>query len=219
VTFHATTIPKRGIVEAMGAFKKHNSLIVDYEIDGLPPDWRRRVEDAVQHVGKLFDLYVTTVKAGVSNNPPRILVSVAREGREDAWSDEAEATLRARLVQVLQTADEEEATRRSNINDLQAGLAVAARARSMRQIKVVEKQRDLKTLKALQIRRDQLTAQLREQIEWALIPDSASDLIRLALDRMKRPDRWAMWVQILLSVDLTSQAIGSDLELRLRSLI
>lgn len=203
----------------MGAYKKHNSLIVDYEVDGLPGDWRRRVEDAVQHVGKLFDLYVTTVKAGVSNNPPRILISVAREGSEEAWNETAEATLKARLLQVLEVADEEEATKRKNINDLQAGLAVAARARAQRQIKVVEKQRDLKTLRALQVKRDLLTVELRDQIEWAQLPDSASDLIRLALDRMKRPDRWTMWVLILLSVDLTSEAIGSELELRLRSVI
>jgi len=180
---------------------------------------RRRVEDAVQHVGKLFDLYVTTVKAGVSNNPPRILISVAREGSAEAWNDQAEATLKARLIQVLETADEEAAVKRSNISDLQEGLAVAARARTMSQIKVVERQRDLNTLKKLQLKRTQVTAELREQIEWAQLPDSASDLIRLALDRMKRPDRWCMWVLILLSVDLTSEAIGSELELRLRSLI
>ncbi|MCP4873644.1 MAG: hypothetical protein GY898_33575 [Proteobacteria bacterium] len=203
----------------MGAYKKHNSLIVDYEVDGLPGDWRNRVEDAVQHVGKLFDLYVTTVKAGVSNNPPRILISVAREGSEEAWNDQAEATLKARLLQVLETADDEEAVKRKNISDLQEGLAIAAKARTMRQIKVIEKQRDPHTLKKLQIKRTEVIAEVREKIEWAQLPDSASDLIRLALDRMKRPDRWCMWVQILLSVDLASEAIGSELELRLRSLI
>jgi hypothetical protein len=203
----------------MAASKKHNSLIVDYEVDGLPSDWRRRVEDTVQHVGKLFDLYVTTVKAGVSNNPPRILISVAREGAESAWNDQAEATIRAQLLQVLETANEEESLRRNEISHLQAGLAIAARARSARHIKVVERQRDPRTLRAMQIKRDELTVEVRETIEWALMPDSASDLFRLALDRMKQPDRWTMWVQILLGVDLTSEAIGSDLELRLRSLI
>ncbi len=203
----------------MAAYKKHNSLIVDYQVDGLPPDWRRRVEDTVQHVGKLFDLYVTTVKAGVSNNPPRILISVAREGSEAAWNEDAEATLKARLLQVLEDADQEEAVRRSEITHLQAGLALAARARAARQIRVVEKQRDLKTLRAMELRRAELTVQVRDRVEWAQMPDSASDLFRLALDRMKRPDRWSMWVQILLSVDLTSETIGSDLELQLRSLI
>ncbi len=203
----------------MGVDKKHNSLIVDYEIEGLPGDWRGRVEDAVRHVGKLFDLYVTTVKAGVSNNPPRILVSVSREGAHEAWNEEAEATLRARLVQVLEAADEEEAKKRAEIADLQAGLAIASRARTARQIKVVDKQRDLVSQKALDRRRQDILAEVRKQLEFQQMPDSAFDLVRLGLDRMKRPDRWAMWVQILLSVDLVSEAIGSELELRLRSLI
>ena len=70
----------------------------------------------------------------------------------------------------------------------------------------------------MQIKRDELTVEVRERIEWALMPDSASDLFRLALDRMKQPDRWTMLVQILLGLDLTSEAICPDPERRLRSL-
>ena len=35
--------------------KRHNSLDLDYPLDGLPRDWRRRIEEIVRTLGIDFD--------------------------------------------------------------------------------------------------------------------------------------------------------------------
>ncbi len=201
--------------------KRHNSLALDYPLDGLPTDWRRRAEDTVRHVGKLFDLYVTTVKAGSSSNPPRILISIAREGAEAAWTDEAQTALRERIVKTLDWSKEEEVARKAQLAEMEADFAagVAIARRGHRLIPAKERDRDAASARALAKQRMVIQGELRAKLAGANLDPSARDLAKLALDRMKQSERWALWAQLLLAVDVTAEAIGDDLEKRIRGLL
>ncbi len=200
--------------------KKHNSLVLDLDTEGLPMDWRSRVEDAVVHTSKLFDLYVTSVQAGVTRNPPRVLVSISREGAEEAWTERAETTMTTRITRVLELAREEQTAREAAIAELEAGLARPATRTAPKRIPAVEREREASARRALDAKRGVALAEVKTALATARLPAAAADLGRLAVARMKEGgDRWALWVQLLLAVDATAEAIGPTLEKRLKSLL
>jgi hypothetical protein len=86
------------------AFKQHNSLTLACSLDGLPDDWRSRVEAVVRYASPAFDLYVTSVKAGARKRPEGILVSIAREGAEEAWSERVERVLSDRILEEIESS-------------------------------------------------------------------------------------------------------------------
>lgn len=202
----------------MGVVKKHNSLVLDYDVDGLPRSWRETVESTVRHVGKLFDLYVTTVKAGTSGSPPSILVSISREGAEEAWTEKTQATLRARIAQQLDYVRQEESQRQAEIDALETQLAGPRRPRHHR-FSAVEEPRAPAAQKGLDLRRAAVLAELRTRLGKARLPPPARDVANLALDRMKQSDRWALWARVLVTVGETADAIGGELESRVRGLL
>jgi hypothetical protein len=203
----------------MGVLKKHNTLVLEYDIEGLPRDWRDTVESTVRHVGKLFDLYVTTVKAGHSGNPPSILVSVSREGSEEAWTQECQSTLRARIAQQLDYVREEESERRAEIEALEAQLAGGMRKPRHHRFPAAETPRAPALQKGVDLRRSAVLGELRAKLVRARLPPPVRDLVNVALDRMKQSDRWALWAQTLVTVTETADVIGHELEARLRGLL
>ncbi len=202
----------------MGVIKKHNTLVLDYDIDGLPRDWRGTVESTVRHVGKLFDLYVTSVKAGQSKSPPSILVSISREGAEEAWTDKCQSTLRARIVQQLDYAREEESRRQADLQALEAELGGRRKPRHHR-FAASEPLRTPAAQQGLDLRRQALLPELRAKLVRAPLKASTRDLASLALDRMKQADRWALWARILVTVEETAELIGDELETRIRAVL
>lgn len=203
----------------MGVTKRHNTLILEYDIDGLPRDWRDTVESTVGHVGKLFDLYVTSIKAGHSSNPPSILVSLSREGSEEAWTERCQSTLRARIIQQLEYAREEEGQRQAEIEALETRITRGAPKRRHHRFAAMQGRREPAAQKGMDLRRAAVLAELRSSLGKAALPPPARDLANLALDRMKLSDRWALWAQILVTVSETADAIGQELETRLRGLV
>lgn len=201
----------------MSAAKKHNTLVLDCDMEGLPADWRDHVESTVRHVGKLFDLYVTSVRAGATANPPRILVSISREGADEAWTEQCRSTLSARILQQLDAAREEEAVRRAELARMESAVAAGPRRSSVQRFAAVEVERDAGARDAVQRRRTALSQEVRARLAAATLPIPARDLANLALDRMKLPDRWALWARVLLAVEETSAALGDELEGRVRA--
>lgn len=202
----------------MGVRKINNSLVLDVSVEGLPSDWRHKVEAAVTHAAKLYSLYATSVQAGLTGNPPQVLVSISRQGAEEAWTERAEATLRARVIQVLEMAREEEAVRQAAIAQLEAGL-VRPRASVARRIVALERERDKATMRSLNAKRNVVLVEIKTAMTQADLAPAAADLARLALSRMKEPGRFALWAQLLMAVDETAQALGPDMERRLKSLL
>ena len=203
----------------MGTIKKHNTLSLDYDVEGLPRDWRDTVESTVRHVGKLFDLYVTSVKAGRSRNPAGVLVSISREGAEEAWTPKCESTLAARIAQQLDYVRGEEAERQAEIEALEAQLAGGGRRPVHHRFDAVEVERAAGVQKGLNQRRAAVLGELGIRFGRTSLPPPAQDLVNLALDRMKSPERWALWAQVLVTVRETADAIGEELEGRLRALL
>jgi hypothetical protein len=202
----------------MAVSKIHNSLAIDCPIEGLPVDWRERVQATVLHVGKIYDLYVTTAKAGATRSPPGILVSISREGSEEAWTPKVEATLKLRILQQLDMARDEEAERLGAIAALEAEVAGGARRTRRKRIPAVDREQDAASRRSVEARRAAVAAEVKAALARARLSPQAEDLGKLALSRMKQPDRWSMWARLLLAVDETAEAIGEELERRMESL-
>ena len=96
------------------AIKRHNSLKIPFPLDGLPRDWRQRVERVIQNASKAFDLYVTNVKAGAMKTPEGILVSISRDGAEEAWNLRVERSISDRIVDEMNLSREDQRTRESD---------------------------------------------------------------------------------------------------------
>jgi len=197
--------------------KRHNSLMVDYDTEGLPRDWRRRVEDAVRAVGGLHYLYVTTVKAGERKNPPGVLVSVARDGSEESWTPKVELIIRKRIVDVLNYGKQEEIDRRKESLRAELGqLGVLAGRIPARETRVPADPAEHARRTA---KRNVLTQEIAITLRKADIPGEARELLEVALQQMQHPDLWALWVRILMQVEETEEVLPAPLTARILQLL
>jgi hypothetical protein len=198
------------------AFKQHNSLTLACSLEGLPEDWRSRVEAVVRYASPAFDLYVTSVKAGARKRPEGILVSIAREGAEEAWSERVERVLSDRILEEIESS------------------RVAARGKQSAQLRFemgwdgaggpsISAEEDLSSLTAaarreLTTARYHLTADLRVAFGEAQITPSSAHFVALAFQQMDHPERWALWARLLLVVAETEAALPVELQRRLMAL-
>ena len=200
------------------AFKHYHTLIINYRFQSLPRNWRARVEQVVGSVGAGFDLNISSVKAGARKKPPGVLISIAREGADDSWTDKCEATMRERVLAVLDHAKEEEITRQVDAMGLDQGRS----ADDPHSIRAQDKKRRAGTaaqkLEYIASRRA-LCQDMAIVYRKATLPAEAQDLADVALQRMQDPLRWALWAQILLVVHETHKALPEELERRLRALL
>ena len=68
-------------------------------------------------------------------------------------------------------------------------------------------------------RRQVFLAELRAALRSATLDSEARDFADMALDQMKDPKLWALWAQLLISVQETRRAIPSKLEERIAALL
>jgi len=200
------------------AFKRYNTLIINFRSQNLPRNWRARVEQAISSVGSSFDLTITSVKAGARKKPPGVLISVAREGAEDAWTDKCEAAMKQRVLAVLEHAKEEEISRQVEAMGLEVktdslGEQQPIRAREKRRAGTAEQKLELVAS------RRALSADLAIVYRKVKLPPEAQDLAAIAIKRMQDPTRWSLWAQLLLAVQETRKVLPEELEERLRDLL
>jgi len=197
-------------------FKHHNSLMLACSLDGLPADWRTRVEAVVRNASPAFDLYVTSVKAGARKRPEGILVAIAREGAEEAWSERVERVLCDRILEELEA------------------FRAAARGQQSAQLRFemgwggeggpsISASEDLGSLTAderrrLTAERYTLTEDLRVAFERADLDPRSAVFVALAFQQMDYPERWALWARLLLVVGETEAGLSIDLQRRLINL-
>ncbi len=195
------------------ALKQHNSLTLACTLDGLPDDWRNRVEAVVRYASPAFDLYVTSVKAGARKRPEGVLISIAREGAEDAWSEHVERVLSERILHELENS------------------RVAARGKQASQLRFemgwdveggpsIRATEDLSNLSPAERRkltsdRYHLTADLRLAFQEAEVDPGAAHFVAQAFAQMDHPERWALWARLLLVVAETEAALPIELQRRL----
>lgn len=198
------------------ALKQHNSLMIEYPLEGLPSDWRRRVEGVVRQASPAFDLYVTNVKAGSRKEPEGILVSIARDGAEEAWSERVERVIGERIVDEMESSKAEARDKQSMQIRFELGWDPEAGAR-------VSSTEDLSHMPAserlnLIARRHALTSDLRIAFQAEEFHDSTMTFVGTALKQMEYPERWALWARLLLVVIETEAALPMPLQRRLMEL-
>jgi len=197
--------------------KRHNSVTVDYDLEGLPRDWRTRVEDAVRSVGALHYLYVTKAMAGARKDPPGVLVSLARDGSEESWTPKVEDALKARIKSVLDFARQEEIDRRKESLRAELGaLGVLAGRIPARETRVPADPGEQSRRAA---KRNVLTQEIAITLRRADLPAEARDLLEVAVQQMARPEFWALWVRILMQVEETEEALPAPLTERILKLL
>jgi hypothetical protein len=199
------------------AFKRYNTLIIDYRSKSLPSNWRVRVEQAVKSVGASFDLNISSAKAGARKDPPGVLISLARDGSEEAWTAKCEAAMKKQVLAVLEHAKEEEIARQIEAMGLDAGPGSGSehsiRAKEKRRAGTAEQKIEHSAL------RRALTTELAAAYRKEKLPGEAVDLVAVAIKRMQDPKLWALWAQVLLVVQETRKALPEELEQRLRTLL
>lgn len=201
------------------AFKRYNTLSINYRAQNLPRNWRSRVEQVIRSVGSSFELSIATVKAGARKKPPGVLISIARDSAEEAWTDKCESTMKQRVLAVLDHAKEEEIARQVGAMGLDQKFGESAvdqhlvRAREKRRAGSAEEK-----LEWLASRRA-LTGDLAIVYRKAKLPAEAQDLADVAIKRMQEPSLWALWAQLLLVVQETRKVLPEALEERLRRLL
>jgi len=201
------------------AFKQYNTLIINYRAQNLPRNWRARVEQAVSSVGSSFELNISSVKAGMRKKPPGVLISIARDGAEEAWTDRCEATMKQRVMVVLEHAKEEEISRQVEAMGLDQ--KVGASAADQHSVRAREKRRAGSADQKLELvaSRRALADDLAIVFKKATLPPEAQDLADVAIKRMQDPVRWSLWAQLLLVVQETRKVLPEALEERLRNLL
>lgn len=199
------------------AFKCYNTLIINYRSQNLPRNWRARVEQVVQSVGAGFDLNITSVKAGARKKPPGVLISIARDGIGEAWTDKCEATMKQRVLAVLEHAKEEEIARQVEAMGLDQGLGSVDKdsIRAKEKLRAGTAEQKIEHLAA----RRALTTELAVVYRKAKLVAEAKDLAGVAIKRMQEPKLWALWAQLLLTVQETRKVLPEELERRLRTLL
>lgn len=196
--------------------KRHNSLTLACSLEGLPSDWRDRVEAVIRYASPAFDLYVTSVKAGARKRPEGVLVSIAREGPEEAWSEEVERMLCARILQELESSrntvrGKEAAQLRFEMGwDVDGGPSIRA-GEDLSPLSPAER----RTLTAA---RYHLTAELKLAFQEADLDAGAAHFVAQAFVQMDHPERWALWARLLLVVAETEAAVPIELQRRLMDL-
>jgi len=199
------------------AFKRYNTLVINYRSQSLPRNWRARVEQAVNSGGASFELNISSVKAGARKNPPGVLISVARDGSEEAWTAKCEEAMKQQVLSVLEHAKEEEIARQVEAMGLDAargpGGDHSIRAKEKRRAGTAEQKIEHTAL------RRALISELAAVYRKAKLPSEAVDLANVAIERMQEPKLWALWAQVLLVVQETRKALPEELERRLRTLL
>ena len=198
------------------AFKQHNSLTLACSLDGLPDDWRSRVEAVVRYASPAFDLYVTSVKAGARKRPEGILVSIAREGAEEAWSERVERVLSDRIIEELESSRTDARGKKSAQLRFEMGWDADGGPS-------ISTEEDLSSLTAaarreLTTARYHLTADLRVAFGEIQVTPSSAHFVALAFQQMDHPERWALWARLLLVVAETEAALPVELQRRLMAL-
>jgi len=195
------------------ALKEHNSLTLACSLEGLPADWRDRVEAVVRYASPAFDLYVTSVKAGARKRPEGILISIAREGAKDAWSERVEQILTERILQELESSrnvarGKQTSQLRFEMGwDAGGGPSICA-AEDLSSLSTAERRK-------LTADRYHLTADLRLAFQEADLDSDAAHFVAQAFAQMDHPGRWALWARLLLVVVETEAALPIELQRRL----
>ncbi len=199
------------------AFKRYNTLIINFRSKSLPRNWRARVEQAVNSVGGSFGLNISSAKAGARKDPPGVLISIARDGSAEAWTDKCEAAMKKQVLAVLEDAKEEEIARQVEAMGLDAGPGSAGgysiRAKEKRRAGTAEQK-----IEYVASRRT-LTEELAVVYRKAKLAAEAQDLADVAIKRMQDPKLWALWAQILMVVQETRKVLPEELERRLKTLL
>ena len=191
--------------------KLHNSLAIECSLDGLPRDWRARVESVVRGASAAYDLYVTTVKAGSRKDPESVLISITREGAETAWSPRVERVLRERIVDELESARAGERGKESarlRFEHLGWDGTGAAQVSSLETLATSTASERI----ALAEKRVAVLKQLRLVLLEADFEPPTLAFVGVAMKQMEQPERWALWARLLLVVAETEQAIPMPLQ-------
>ena len=198
------------------ALKKHNTMSIPTSLAGLPKGWRTRIEGIVRDASPAFDLYVTSVKAGAQSNPEGILISIARDGAEEAWSRQVERTISDRIraeVDALRAQVREEQA-------AQLRLEAGWDAERGSQVSTKEDLSSMLSEERLQLitARHALTRELRLTLQGADLDTGTATFCGLAFQQMEYPERWALWARLLLVVHETEAALPLELQQKLMKL-
>ena len=196
--------------------KQHNNLSIVCSLDGLPSNWRLGVEATVREISPLFDLYVTTVKAGARKSPEGVLISIAREGAEAAWTERVEKVLIERILARL--AELRDQSRLAEVARLQ--LEVGWDASGSSKISVRDDLNSLTERERTELiaSRRSLAAELRVVFQEAELAPQAASFCGTALAQMEHPERWALWVRLLLQVAETEAVLRPEVQRKMMEL-
>ena len=197
------------------ARKLTHHLVIEYELKNLPRDWRTRVQDVVRTLAANHDLFPKLIEVGQFGTPPKVLVSIRREGAESNWTPKVQELMRHNVVRVLDNARKEEVERQVAGMGLKAAPGGVAGA-------MVSGYDDAHLSESERIERRTKRATLLIEIETVLraadLSEPAHDVIDVALEHMKKPAFWAIWAGLLLKIVEVDVSLSPQLKRRTRAL-
>lgn len=198
------------------ARKLTHHLVLEYELKNLPDDWRKRVQDVVRTLATNHELFPKVIEVGQYGTPPKILVSIRREGAESAWSETVQAVMRANITRVLDNARKEEVKRKVGSMGLQNRSANVAGGLLSRydDTHLTPEERMVRRTK-----RAMLTVELEAVLKAADLTEPAFDVVTTALERMKSPNLWAIWAGLILKIVEVDVSLSPALKKRTRDLL
>ena len=196
--------------------KLTHHLIVEYELKNLPQDWRTQVQDVVRTLASNHNLFPKLIEVGQFGTPPKVLVSIRREGAESAWTEAVQDVMRRNVTRVLDAARKEEVDRQVASMRMRPGGGAVAGA-------LVEGYDDghLDPTQRLarRTRRATLLVDLRAALDRAELSEPAHDVVSTALEHMKQPALWAIWAGLLLKIVEVDVSLPAELKKRVRALL
>lgn len=196
--------------------KLTHHLVLEYELKNLPRDWRTRVQDVVRTLAANHDLFPKLIEVGQFGTPPKVLVSIRREGAESAWTEAVQDLMRGNITRVLDAARKEEVERQvagMGLKASQSGVAGALLS-GYDDGHLPEAERIARRTK-----RATLLIEIEEALSRAELTEPAHDVIDAALERMKNPTMWAIWAGLLLKIVEVDVSLSPALKRRMRALL
>jgi hypothetical protein len=198
------------------SIKLTHHLVVDYELKNLPPDWRKQVQDVVRTLASNHQLFPKLIEVGQFGTPPKVLVSIRREGAAAAWTDAVQAAMKANVVRVL------DAARKQEIERQVAGLGLGERKGDVAGAMLDGyDDRDLDPAQRLarRTRRATLLVDIEAALKNAELSEPAHDVVDTALLHMKTAGLWAIWAGLLLKIVEVDVCLPAELKKRMRALL
>ena len=196
--------------------KLTHHLVVEYELKNLPRDWRKQVQDVIRTLAANHDLFPKLIEVGQFGTPPKVLVSIRREGAESAWNDKVQELMRHNVVRVLDNARKEEVARQVAGMGLKTGSSGVAGGMMSG---YVDGALPPAERVARQMKRSTLLAEISAVLTTADLSEPAHDFVQTALEHMKTAGLWAIWAGLLLKIVEVDVSLSPDHKRRMRALL